>query len=255
MQMNLETEVSAKELLLGGYQSVVLATGVTPREIPLPNSSSLDAYGQHSVRVVSYYDVLTRQVAVGKRVAIIGAGGIGFDVADFLLHNADNHTIDESVEVPLAKAVDNVTVDRFLNEWGIDRSTAQLSNSHSTTATDDCNDLRQIYLLQRKPGKLGAGLGKTTGWIHRTNIKKKGVKELSGCQYLGVSDSGLTVKRGDKEEVLPVDTVVICAGQEPLRDLLGPLAGNISLIAGFTRIFILGVHTLQLLTFQCKSGY
>lgn len=219
VKVNLNKEMNADDLLSGGYQSIVLATGVTPREITLPNFSD-------TINVMSYYDLLTKngvKAKVGKSIAIIGAGGIGFDVADYLMHMADQKEIDESIEVPLDKKVDEKSVQAFLQDWNIDSSAAQLS-SLDTTSGQKFNE-RQIYLLQRKKGKLGKTLGKTTGWIHRTNIKKKGVQELSGCQYLDVSDEGLKIKIGDKEQILPVDTVVICAGQEPLRDLLQPLAG------------------------------
>ena len=223
VKVNLNKEVNADDLLSKGYQSIVLATGVTPRDINLPNTST-------KVNVMSYYDLLTKneeKVKVGKSIAIVGAGGIGFDVADYLMHMADQKEVDESIEVPLDKKVDKESVEAFLQDWNIDSSSAQLA-SHDLNKNQHFNQ-RKIYLLQRKKGKLGKTLGKTTGWIHRTNIKKKGVTELSGCQYLGVSDEGFKIKTGDQEQILPVDTVVICAGQEPLRELLLPLSGNVVL--------------------------
>ena len=157
-------------------------------------------------------------------MAIVGAGGIGFDVADFLTHDGPHIDIDPQEEVPLAKKVDTAAVKAFLDTWGIDSSIqsgglSALSKSKESKA----GEMKQVYLLQRKKGKLGASLGKTTGWIHRTTMKMRGVIEISGCEYVKVTDAGLVIKRDGKEETLNVNTVVICAGQEPLRTLLQPL--------------------------------
>jgi 2,4-dienoyl-CoA reductase (NADPH2) len=140
---------------------------------------------------------------IGKKVAIIGAGGIGFDVAEYLLHD------------PKVTA-STMDIEKFLKEWGIDKQ-----NEHRGGLADEemGPPVREIYLLQRKKGKVGAGLGKTTGWIHRTSLKKGGVEMLEGVEYVKVDDQGLHIKKKGKDQVLDVDHVVICAGQEPLREL------------------------------------
>jgi 2,4-dienoyl-CoA reductase (NADPH2) len=144
-------------------------------------------------------------------VAVIGAGGIGFDVSEFLLHDSESKPA-------------SLDVGKFLQEWGIDGS-----NEHRGGLSPEGEKVhpppREIYLLQRKKGKLGAGLGKTTGWIHRTSLKKGGVNMVNGVEYVKVDDQGLHIRVGkDKaEKVLQVDHVVVCAGQEPLRELEEPL--------------------------------
>jgi len=195
VHVRLGVRVGTKELS-SGFDVVVLATGVTPRRIQL---EGLD----HS-KVLSYVDVILHGAEVGDRVAIIGAGGIGFDVAEFLTHS-------ESEQNP---------IDAYLNEWGVDRSMSERGGLKKTERTVP---RRQVTLCQRKTGKLGAGLGKTTGWIHRTSLKHRKVKMLSSCSYQKVDDAGLHLTVGGKEELLEVDHVVICAGQEPARELLEPL--------------------------------
>lgn len=158
---------------------------------------------------------------VGQRVAIIGAGGIGFDVAEFLTHDHINAGTHAGAALP--NKVDAGAVKSFLQEWGVD-------DSYQTPGglLPDARPIpppRKVYLLQRKPGKLGMGLGKTTGWIHRTAMKRRHVDELAGCKYLEVSDEGLNIEQAGKPLTLPVDTVVLCAGQEPLRELHGQLKG------------------------------
>lgn len=183
---------------LKGFDAVVIATGVTPREVRFPGSD-------HAM-VKSYLDVLRDDAFVGDRVAIIGAGGIGFDVAEFLAHKH---------EPP--------TVDGFLETWGIDR---QISEAGGLTRAEPVQSPRQIWLCQRTPGKPGAKLGKTTGWIHRAQVQMAGVETLSGCSYDRVDDAGFHISIGDKTRLLPVDTVVICAGQVPLRELEAPLRAS-----------------------------
>ena len=182
---------------LDGYDAVVLATGVLPRAVDFP--------GVDHAKVVGYLDVLNRNIVAGARVAIIGAGGIGFDVAEFLAHDGDSPSLDPR---------------RWMAEWGVDdRFDARggLAPARPEPAA------RQIWLLQRSPGRPGARLGKTTGWIHRATLKAKGVKMLGGVAYLGVDDAGLRVMIDGSEQTLPVDHVVICAGQEPRRELLAGL--------------------------------
>ena len=167
-------------------------------------------------------------------MAVIGAGGIGFDVTDFLTHGHVEGAAHAGQ--PLPNKVDQAAVRAFLQEWGVDGSIQQAGGLKQDASS--APPARQVYMLQRKSGKLGMGLGKTTGWIHRTVMKKRQVVELSGCSYDGISDEGLHItqkvggggkgeKKGDKSSssggavsrVLAVDTVVLCAGQESLRTL------------------------------------
>lgn len=182
---------------LNDYDAVVLATGVLPRTVDFP--------GADHAKVVSYLDVLTGRVVPGRSVAIIGAGGIGFDVAEFLAHQGDSPSLDTR---------------RWMAEWGVDD---RFDTRGGLAAARPEPSPRQIWLLQRSPGRPGARLGKTTGWIHRATLKAKGVKMLGGVEYLGVDDSGLRVRIDGSEQTLPVDHVVICAGQEPRRELLPDL--------------------------------
>eukprot|EP00611_Tribonema_gayanum_P011014 TRINITY_DN21136_c0_g1_i1.p1 TRINITY_DN21136_c0_g1~~TRINITY_DN21136_c0_g1_i1.p1 ORF type:complete len:481 (-),score=190.52 TRINITY_DN21136_c0_g1_i1:286-1560(-) len=206
VEVVLNKRVSADDLISGGYEQVVLATGVVPRQVDFPGSRDHRS-------VLSYVDVLRHKAHVGKRVAIIGAGGIGFDVAEYLLQE---------------KKVQGMTVEQrlgdipgFLREWGIDPNMS--SRGGLAPALSEPAE-REIYLCQRKPGALGKGLGKTTGWIHRASLKKHGVHMISGVKYRRVDDEGLHVTfESGEERVLAVDNVIICAGQEPLRDLQEPL--------------------------------
>lgn len=197
VHLHLNTPVQAETLSGKGYEEVVLATGVSPRRIRLPG---IDHPG-----VMSYVDLLKHGRKAGSRVAIIGAGGIGFDVAEYLTHR----------EQPAEDAIP-----AFLAEWGVDsgyRRPGALQPPRPQRSG------RELYLLQRKTSKPGAGLGKTTGWIHRAALRKRGVHMLAGVEYLGIDDSGLHIRREGREQLLEVDTVVVCAGQEPLRQLAAPL--------------------------------
>jgi len=217
VQLRLNTRVDAAYLIAQKYDDVVLATGVKPRNPRIP--------GQDLPGVLSYIDVLLGKQPVGQRVALIGAGGIGFDVAEFLVTPAGHST---AMNLP-----------EWLAEWGVaDPSTVRggVVRPVSTPAA------RQVTLLQRKPGKLGNNLGKTTGWIHRAALKMKNVEMLSGVNYERIVQQpgglGLFITYGEKRTdgtVLEVDTIVLCAGQEPLQELLKPLkaAGiNTHLIGG-----------------------
>lgn len=179
---------------LSAFDEVILATGIKPR---IPSIKGID----HQ-KVVSYIDVITKKKEVGPRVAIIGAGGIGFDVAEFLVA----HPIDE--------------VNEFYDEWGIDIKGQHRGGLKPPIVAPA---LRQVYLLQRKKEKLGQRLGKTTGWIHRLSLKHKEVKMLSGVQYEQIDDLGLHISIEDKKELLSVDNVVLCAGQTELNELYAPL--------------------------------
>ncbi|MEO6365294.1 MAG: FAD-dependent oxidoreductase, partial [Luteimonas sp.] len=187
---------------LQDYDEVVLATGVTPRHVDIP--------GVSHPKVVSYLDVLAGRVDVGKRAAIIGAGGIGFDVAEFLAHHVP----------PADGGQPALDAKRWMAEWGID---ASFESRGGVVPARHEPSVRQLWLLQRSAGKPGARLGKTTGWIHRATLKAKGVKMIGGIEYLGVDDRGLRIRVAGAEEILAVDHVVICAGQESRRDLLSHL--------------------------------
>jgi 2,4-dienoyl-CoA reductase (NADPH2) len=195
VKLELGKNVEAADLLGNGFDEVVLATGVTPRELSLE--------GINHPSVLSYVDILRNGAKVGKKVAIIGAGGIGYDVAEFLL---------EEHEPPNTKA--------FFKKWGVDPS---FSTRGSLAKPVHDAPKHDVTLLQRSEGKLGAKLGKTTGWIHRTSLKHFGVKTQGGVTYQRIDDDGLHILVGDQPKCLDVDTVIICAGQVSLRELLAPL--------------------------------
>ena len=195
LQLNRRVDVEA--LKAGGYDHVVLATGIVPRLPPIP--------GIESDKVVSYLDVIEGRKAAGRTVAIIGAGGIGFDVGEFLTHAHDGKT----------------EAERFNDEWGID---PEYRNRGGLKAPVDETAPRRVFLLQRKSSKVGDGLAKTTGWIRRTLLKKRGVQMIGGVNYERIDDAGLHITVNGEAKTLPVDTVVICAGQEPRRELQAPLA-------------------------------
>jgi 2,4-dienoyl-CoA reductase (NADPH2) len=191
--LRLNTRVSAQDLAIAGFKQVVLATGVTPR-VP-------DIEGIGHSKVVGYLDVLRDKCAVGQTVALIGAGGIGFDTAEYLLHAGTSPSLDKA---------------RFFAEWGVD---TQYRSRGGLQAAVIEKSPRKVYLLQRKTGKVGEGLGKTTGWIHRTSLKNRQVEMLNGVTYRKIDDAGLHITVGDKEMLIPADTVVLCAGQDPQREL------------------------------------
>ncbi len=200
VRQRLGHRVGAEELVAGGFDEVVLATGVVPRDPRIP--------GQDHPMVLSYVDVLLRAKPVGRRVAVVGAGGIGFDVATFLVHEP---------------GAAGGGLDAWMREWGV---TDPERKRGGLDRPSPAPPARQVFLLQRKAKKPGAGLGKTTGWIHRTALKAKQVEMMGGVHYERIDDRGLTVSFGEKRErqrLLEVDHVVICAGQEPLRELAAPL--------------------------------
>jgi 2,4-dienoyl-CoA reductase (NADPH2) len=209
VELRLNTEAALNELK--NFDEVVLATGITPRKLDIPGIS-------HS-KVLSYLDVLKHEKNIGNKVAIIGAGGIGFDVAEFLTHSGVSSS---------------VNTEAFMKEWGVDMSNKVRGGIEGIQPQFDTAS-REIYLLQRRKGKLGANLGKTTGWIHRANLKKKRVTMMSSVTYHKIDDAGLHITSNGKDLILDVDHVVICAGQLPFRDLFDPLknAGiNVHLIGG-----------------------
>ena len=184
-------KVSAADLQ--DFDEVALATGITPR---LPEIEGI----QHA-KVLGYLDVLRDKKPVGKSVAIIGAGGIGFDTAEYLCHSGTSASLDPA---------------KFFAEWGVD---TEYRHAGGLREAEIEAPARQVFLLQRKTSKVGDGLGKTTGWIHRTGLKNRGVHMIAGVTYRRIDDAGLHITVDGQEQVLPVDNVIICAGQEPNRAL------------------------------------
>jgi len=211
VQVKLGQAVSAEELSAQGYDEVVLATGVAPRTPPIN--------GLDHPKVLSYVDVLLHNKPVGKSVAVVGAGGIGFDVSEFLTHQGESPTLNKEL---------------FFKEWGID-ATLENRAGLSKDQPAPIPSPRTVYLLQRKTSKPGKNLGKTTGWIHRSSLQHRNVQMIAGVQYQTIDDQGLHITVSDKPQLLAVDNVVICAGQEPRRDLEADLkaAGvSVHLIGG-----------------------
>ena len=212
VDLRLNTRVQAEDLTTGEFDAVVLATGVRPRKLNIPGAH--DAHEQ--VNVLYYDDVLARSASVGKRVAIVGAGGIGFDMCEFIAHDEDDRA---SIDTP-----------SFLKRWGIDSNLNQRGGYDATNwkGPQIKNSRDAIYMLQRKRTKHGAGLGRTTGWIHRATAKAVGVEFVGGATYDRIDNDGLHItveSNSEKKEnrTLNVDTVIICAGQESLFDLEKPL--------------------------------
>ncbi|MDJ0835014.1 MAG: NADPH-dependent 2,4-dienoyl-CoA reductase [Acidobacteriota bacterium] len=193
VRLHLNKRVTAGELADAGYDHIILATGVTPRTPPIT--------GLDHEKVLSYIDVLLHRKPVGEKVAVIGAGGIGFDVAEYLSHKGTSPSLDP---------------DLFFAEWGVDQ---KIENRGGLKPREPEPSARQIYLLQRKTTSLGKGLAKTTGWIHRTALKQKAVRMIGGVTYDLVDDEGLHITVGEESRVLEVDNVILCAGQEPERSL------------------------------------
>ena len=197
VKLQLGRKVSAQDLVGEGYKHVVLATGIIPR--------TPDIEGIDHPKVLGYLDVLRDKKPVGKTVAVVGAGGIGFDVSEYLLHEGTSPSLDAS---------------KFFAEWGVDTTGAArggIKEAHLGTIP------RKVYLLQRKTSKVGEGLGKTTGWIHRTSLKNRNVEMIAGANYRKVDDAGLHITVDGKDMVLPVDNVILCAGQDPQRALQAEL--------------------------------
>jgi 2,4-dienoyl-CoA reductase (NADPH2) len=179
--------------------------------------------GSDHAKVIGYLDVLSGRVRAGARVAIVGAGGIGFDVAEFLVHQPvlDQASYeDDPLHRGAMAGAPAVDLDRWMAEWGVDPT---FSGPGGLRRPQPEAPNREVWLLQRSPGKPGAKLGKTTGWIHRATLKARQVKMLGGVEYLGVDDGGFRIRVEGKEQTLPVDHVVICAGQEPRRELFDAL--------------------------------
>ena len=198
-----------EELTAENYDDIVVATGVTPRELTIE--------GIDHPKVLSYIEVLRERKPVGKKVAIIGAGGIGFDTAEYLSHEGESGSLNPQ---------------KFYDEWGIDTSYAHVGGLKQPVLEQSD---REIYLLQRKANAVGASLGKTTGWIHRTGLKHRDVKMIAGASYDKIDDQGLHITVNDQPTVLEVDHVIICAGQESytaMYDQLKADGKNVHLIGG-----------------------
>jgi 2,4-dienoyl-CoA reductase (NADPH2) len=209
VHLHLGQKVDAQQLKEGGFEEVILATGVNPREIKLEGISH--------PKVLSYIDVLRHKKEVGQKVAIIGAGGIGFDVAEYLTHHGPSSSME---------------VEAFMEEWGVDM---RYEKGGALKKAKPAAPARKIYLMQRSKGKLGARLGKTTGWIHRRSLRTKGVTMLGEVQYQKIDDAGLHILKGGEPQLLDVDHIIICAGQVPRRSLRQPLeeAGiKVTLVGG-----------------------
>lgn len=209
IELVLNHKATYEELSQANFDEIVVATGVTPRQLQFE--------GIDHPKVLSYLQVLRERVPVGQRVAIIGAGGIGFDTAEYLTHEGESGSLNP---------------EKFYAEWGIDTQYEHVGGLKQPKVEDS---EREIYLLQRKVAAVGAGLGKTTGWIHRTGLKNRQVKMLAGVQYDKVDDQGLHITVDGKPSVLEVDHVVICAGQESFTAMYEQLkedGKNVHLIGG-----------------------
>ena len=206
--LKLNTRVTASDFEGDAFDEVILATGIKPRT---PEIEGVD-----HPKVLSYIDVIKNKVPVGKKVAVIGAGGIGFDVSEFLAHQGTA----TSQDIPA-----------FMKEWGVDMTLQSRGGIEGVQAEVTASP-REIYLLQRKKSKVGAKLGKTTGWIHRTGLNNKGVNMMPACSYEKIDDLGLHIDIAGEKKVLEVDNIILCAGQEPLRDLVEGLSKPYHLIGG-----------------------
>jgi len=193
VKLYLNIRISAKSLLKENFDEVVVATGVTPRKVTFE--------GADHPKVLDYVDVLSHKKKVGKKVAIVGAGGIGFDMAEFLAHEGESASLN---------------TEKYMKEWGVDMD---YEKGGANAVAEPAPSPREIYLLKRSKGKHGKNLGKTTGWIHRASLAMKKVNMLGLVTYHKVDDKGFHISVGEERMLLPVDNVIICAGQEPLNNL------------------------------------
>lgn len=197
--VKLNTRVSSDDLVDGNFDEVIIASGIKPR---MPKIEGIE-----HAKVLNYLDVLKHKKPVGKRVAVIGAGGIGFDVSEYLAHEGESTS---------------QNIDAWLKEWGIDKTLKSRSGIEGVKAEIEPSP-REIFMFKRSKGKFGGKLGKTTGWIHRSTLKKKKVKFINEVQYTKIDDEGLHYIKNEKQEVLKIDNVIICAGQTPFNELAAPL--------------------------------
>ncbi len=208
VELKLNSPVTVAQLNDSEFDEIVLATGISPRLPAIPGIG-------HS-KVLGYLDVLRDKKPVGRKVAVIGAGGIGFDVSEYLTHSGE---------------ATSQNIEAFMREWGVDMSLNARGGIEGVEAQVEASP-REVFLLQRKAAKVGGGLGKTTGWIHRSGLINKGVKMIPGCEYLKIDDRGLHLRVGTEEKLLEVDNVIICAGQESQRALTDGLTKPYHLIGG-----------------------
>ena len=197
--VKLNTKVSKDDLLKSDFDEIIIATGIKPREL------KIEGIGHQ--KVMSYIDVLKHKKTVGKRVAVIGAGGIGFDVSEYLTHEGESTSLN---------------IDAWLKEWGIDKSLKSRSGIENQNLIFHSSP-REVFMFKRSKGKFGGNLGKTTGWIHRSTLKKKKVQFIGEVSYTKIDDKGLHYIQNEEAKILEVDNIVICAGQIPFKELYQPL--------------------------------
>ena len=199
VNLKLNTKVSVEDLQNSDFDEIVIATGIQPRALKIE--------GINHPKVLSYIDVLKHKKPVGKRVAVIGAGGIGFDVSEYLTHEGESTS---------------QNIEAWLKEWGIDKSLEARSGIEGIEPEFHPSP-REIFMFKRSKGKFGGNLGKTTGWIHRSTLKKKKVQFIGEVSYNKIDDQGLHYTQNEEQKVLEVDHVIICAGQTPFKELYQPL--------------------------------
>jgi 2,4-dienoyl-CoA reductase (NADPH2) len=197
--LKLNTRVSVDDLLASDFDEIIVATGILPRNLKIE--------GIENKKVLNYIDVLKHKKPVGKRVAVIGAGGIGFDVSEYLAHEGESTALN---------------IDAWLKEWGIDKTLKSRSGIEGMKPEVHPSP-REIFMFKRSKGKFGGNLGKTTGWIHRASLKTKNVQFINEVKYTKIDDVGLHYSQNEEAKILPVDTIIICAGQIPLKELYQPL--------------------------------
>lgn len=207
--LKLDTRVLAEDLQSSDFDEIILATGIEPRTPQIE--------GIEHPKVLSYLDVLRDKAPVGQKVAIIGAGGIGFDVAEYLTHEGTGGSQD---------------ITAFMREWGVDMTLRARGGVEGIEAQPELSG-RSVSLLQRKQSKVGAGLGKTTGWIHRAGLEKRAVAMIPGCEYQKIDDEGLHALVNGEPRLFAVDNIIVCAGQSPRRELAEAVSGKpVHLIGG-----------------------
>ncbi len=209
--VKLNTRVTTEDLIASDFDEIIIATGIKPRQLKME--------GIDNEKVLSYLDVLKYKKPVGKRVAVIGAGGIGFDVSEYLSHEGESTS---------------QNIDAWLKEWGIDKTLKSRSGIEGVKPEFHPSP-REIFMFKRSKGKFGGNLGKTTGWIHRSTLKKKKVQFISEVSYDKITDKGLHYTQNEEAKILEVDTIVICAGQTPFKELYQPLLDankNVHVIGG-----------------------
>tara|TARA_R110001592_G_scaffold5169_5_gene28608 strand:- start:4837 stop:6888 length:2052 start_codon:yes stop_codon:yes gene_type:complete len=197
--LKLNTRVSVDDLIKSDFDEIIIATGISPRNIKIE--------GIENKKVLSYIDVLKHKKPVGKRVAVIGAGGIGFDVSEYLVHDGESTSLN---------------IDAWLKEWGIDKTLQSRSGIEGVQPQVQPSP-REIFMFKRSKGKFGGNLGKTTGWIHRSTLKMKNVQFINEVSYTKIDNIGLHYTQNEEAKILEVDNIIICAGQTPLKELYQPL--------------------------------